>query len=118
MHNSARHRNGSTRGPENEQVAKEMLSTEDYSALNRQFCAPTHAPIPIVLYKGLGARVWDITGKEYIDFLSAFSVVNQGHCHPRIVSALKEQCQKLTLCTSAFQNETYPQLCKRICEVA
>ncbi|KAB8217739.1 pyridoxal phosphate-dependent transferase [Aspergillus novoparasiticus] len=103
--------------PRGERAVKETLTTEHYLALNRQFCAPTHAPIPIVLSRGVGARVWDITGKEYIDFLSAFSVVNQGHCHPRIISALKEQCQKLTLCTSAFQNETYPQLCKRICEL-
>lgn len=91
---------------------------QEYIALNEQFCAPTHAPIPIVLKKGQGARVWDIDGNEYIDFLSAFSVVNQGHCHPQILKAMMDQCQKLSLCTSAFQNESYPFLCKKVCEVS
>ncbi|OJZ83021.1 hypothetical protein ASPFODRAFT_89456, partial [Aspergillus luchuensis CBS 106.47] len=92
-------------------------TTQEYIALNEQFCAPTHAPIPIVLKKGQGARVWDIDGNEYIDFLSAFSVVNQGHCHPQILKAMMDQCQKLSLCTSAFQNESYPFLCKKVCEL-
>lgn len=67
--------------------------------------------------RGEGAHLWDIDGNEYIDFLSAFSVANQGHSHPRIVNAMIQQCQKLALCTSAFQNETYPLLCKKVCEV-
>lgn len=98
-------------------TAREHLSTEDYVHLNAQYCAPTHTPIPIVLAEGRGAHVWDIDGNEYIDFLSAFSVANQGHCHPRIVRTMMEQCQKLPLCTSAFQNDSYPLLCKKICEV-
>lgn len=95
-----------------------MLANIDYMEINARFCAPTHAPIPIVLKKGLGARVWDVGGNEYIDFLSAFSAVNQGHSHPRIVEAMIHQCQSLALCTSALQNETYPQLCEKICKVA
>uniref|UniRef100_A0A8H7N6F6 Ornithine aminotransferase n=1 Tax=Bionectria ochroleuca TaxID=29856 RepID=A0A8H7N6F6_BIOOC len=66
---------------------------------------------------GRGAHVWDVEGNEYIDFLSAFSVVNQDHCHPRIVEAMLEQCQQLALCTSALQNKTYPLLCKKICDL-
>ena len=61
--------------------------------------------------------MWDVEGKEYIDFLSAFSVVNQGHRHPKIVKAMTEQCEKISICTSAFQNEAYPVLCKKLCEV-
>ncbi|KAH7177105.1 putative ornithine aminotransferase [Dactylonectria macrodidyma] len=94
-----------------------MMTTEDYIDLNASFCSPTHTPIPIVLKKGLGARLWDIDGNEYIDLLSAFSVVNHGHGHPRIVDALVNQVEKLALCTSAFQNESYPVLCKKICEL-
>ncbi|KAL4971417.1 pyridoxal phosphate-dependent transferase [Aspergillus desertorum] len=93
------------------------LTTEDYVKLNARFCAPTHAPIPIVVERGHGARVWDIDGNEYIDFLSAFSVVNQGHCHPRIVEAMVSQSQKLAICTSALQNQHYPVLCKKACEL-
>lgn len=99
-------------------VAETKLTTDDYMKLNVQFCAPTHAPIPIVLKRGRGARVWDVERKEYIDFLSAFSVVNQGHCHPHIVNAMLDQCQKLSICTSAFQNEVYPLVCQKVCEVS
>lgn len=104
-------------GNQGQPAAHEPLGTEDYISVNAQFCAPTHAPIPIVLNKGQGARLWDIDGNEYIDFLSAFSVANQGHCHPQLVRAMIDQCQKLSICTSAFQNEAYPLLCKKICEV-
>ncbi|KAL4982400.1 pyridoxal phosphate-dependent transferase [Aspergillus falconensis] len=85
--------------------------------LKQQYCARTHASIPIILKCGHGARVWDIDGNEYIDFLCAISVVNQGHCHTRIVNAILEQGQQLAICTSAFQNEYYPRLCKRVCEL-
>ncbi|KAL2108246.1 hypothetical protein VUR80DRAFT_4077 [Thermomyces stellatus] len=94
-----------------------MLTTDDYMEINDRFCAPTHAPIPIVLNKGSGAHAWDVEGNEYIDFLSAFSVLNQGHCHPRIVEAMVRQCQNLALWTSALQNETYPQMCQKICQL-
>jgi ornithine--oxo-acid transaminase len=96
---------------------EEYLTTQKYMNINAQFCAPTHYPISIVLTHGQGARVWDVEGKEYIDFLSAFSVVNQGHCHPQIVKAMVEQCQRLTICTSAIQNKVYPLLCEKICKV-
>ncbi|WAO91475.1 Ornithine aminotransferase [Fusarium falciforme] len=94
-----------------------MLTTEEYAELSARYCAPTHLPIPIVIHKGEGARLRDIDGKEYIDFLSSFSVANQGHSHPRIVKAMIDQCQKIALCTSALQNETYPLLCKKICDL-
>jgi len=61
-------------------------------------------PLPVVLSKGEGAHVWDVEGKHYFDFLSAYSAVNQGHCHPRIINALTEQAKDLTLTSRAFHN--------------
>jgi acetylornithine/succinyldiaminopimelate/putrescine aminotransferase len=103
--------------PSFKEVLPNMLTTEEYAELSARYCAPTHLPIPIVIQKGEGARLRDIDGKEYIDFLSSFSVANQGHSHPHIVKAMIDQCQKIALCTSALQNETYPPLCKKICDV-
>jgi ornithine--oxo-acid transaminase len=60
--------------------------------------------LPVVLKKGKGVFVWDVEGKKYYDFLSAYSAVNQGHCHPRIISALNEQAKELTLTSRAFHN--------------
>ncbi|QEC69021.1 ornithine--oxo-acid transaminase [Panacibacter ginsenosidivorans] len=73
---------------------------EDYSAHN-------YHPIPVVLEKGSGVFVWDVDGKRYYDFLSGYSAVNQGHCHPRIINKLIEQSQKLTLCSRAFHNNLF-----------
>lgn len=72
--------------------------------LEDQFGAHNYHPIPVVLEKGQGVFVWDVEGKRYYDFLSAYSAVNQGHCHPRIIKALTEQAQKLTLTSRAFYN--------------
>jgi ornithine--oxo-acid transaminase len=69
-----------------------------------QFGAHNYHPLPVVLDKGEGAYVWDVEGKRYLDFLSAYSAVNQGHCHPRIIAKLIEQAQKLTLTSRAFYN--------------
>eukprot|EP00566_Odontella_aurita_P013152 CAMPEP_0113533910 /NCGR_PEP_ID=MMETSP0015_2-20120614/4875_1 /TAXON_ID=2838 /ORGANISM="Odontella" /LENGTH=459 /DNA_ID=CAMNT_0000433031 /DNA_START=116 /DNA_END=1495 /DNA_ORIENTATION=+ /assembly_acc=CAM_ASM_000160 len=67
--------------------------------------AHNYHPLPVVLNKGVGTKVWDIDGKCYYDFLSAYSAVNQGHCHPKIIGALTEQAQKLTLTSRAFHND-------------
>lgn len=69
--------------------------------------AHNYHPIPVVLNRGLGVHVWDVEGKQYIDFLAAYSAVNQGHCHPRIVSALIEQATILTLTSRAFHNDLF-----------
>lgn len=69
--------------------------------------AHNYHPIPVVLSRGLGCNVWDVDGKKYLDFLSAYSAVNQGHCHPRIVSALREQAEILTLTSRAFHNDQF-----------
>lgn len=73
--------------------------------LENTFGARNYKPLPVVLSKGKGVHVWDVEGKRYYDFLSAYSAVNQGHCHPRIIGALHEQSQKLTLTSRAFYNE-------------
>jgi ornithine--oxo-acid transaminase len=72
--------------------------------LENKFGAHNYHPIPVVLDRGEGVYVWDVEGKRYYDFLSAYSAVNQGHCHPKIINALLEQAQKLTLTSRAFYN--------------
>jgi len=73
------------------------------------YVAHTYHPIPVVFRRAEGVHVWDPEGKHYYDFLSAYSAVNQGHCHPDIIRALTTQAQKLTLCSRAFYNEVLPQ---------
>ena len=78
--------------------------SEHYIELEEKHGAHNYHPLPVVLEKGRGAKVWDMEGKEYFDFLSAYSAVNQGHCHPRIIAKLTEQAQKLTLTSRAFHS--------------
>lgn len=85
-------------------VAQHTLSQEAM-ALENKYGAQNYHPLPVVLSRGEGVYVWDVEGKKYFDFLSAYSSVNQGHCHPKIVSALTEQAQKLTLTSRAFYND-------------
>ncbi|MGI9159756.1 MAG: ornithine--oxo-acid transaminase [Saprospiraceae bacterium] len=80
------------------------LPAAGYIELEDKFNAHNYHPIPVVLERGAGVHVWDVEGKQYFDFLSAYSAVNQGHCHPRIVAALTAQAQKLTLTSRAFYN--------------
>ncbi|XLS30392.1 ornithine--oxo-acid transaminase [Flavobacteriaceae bacterium M23B6Z8] len=83
----------------------EKLSSHDAIALENKHGAHNYHPLPVVLQKGDGVYVWDVEGKRYYDFLSAYSAVNQGHCHPRIVSAMVEQAKTLTLTSRAFYND-------------
>jgi ornithine--oxo-acid transaminase len=78
--------------------------TEELIALEDQYGAHNYHPLPVVLAKGKGVFVYDVEGKEYYDFLSAYSAVNQGHCHPKIINALIDQAQELTLTSRAFYN--------------
>lgn len=77
----------------------------NYIDLENQFGAHNYHPLPVVLSKGLGSTVWDVKGKSYLDFLSAYSAVNQGHCHPKILETFYQQAQKLTLTSRAFYND-------------
>ncbi len=81
-----------------------QLSSNDYIAKEEKFGAHNYHPLPVVLTKGKGIFVWDVEGKKYFDFLAAYSAVNQGHCHPKIVKALTEQSQTLALTSRAFYN--------------
>jgi len=80
------------------------LSSADLMALEDAHGAHNYHPLPVVLDRGEGVHVWDVEGKKYFDFLSAYSAVNQGHCHPHIVGALQKQSQRLTLTSRAFYN--------------
>ncbi len=84
----------------------EKLSSQDLMQLENKYGAHNYHPLPIVLAKGQGAKVWDVEGKEYFDFLSAYSAVNQGHCNPKIVDAMIEQAKTLTLTSRAFFNDS------------
>jgi len=81
------------------------LTAQNLMDLEDKYGAHNYHPLPVVLSRGEGVYVWDVDGKRYYDFLSAYSAVNQGHCHPRIVNALKEQAEQLTLTSRAFYND-------------
>ncbi|MGP1990550.1 ornithine--oxo-acid transaminase [Zobellia laminariae] len=83
----------------------EKITSKDAIALEDKHGAHNYHPLPVVLTKGEGVYVWDVEGKKYYDFLSAYSAVNQGHCHPKIVGAMTEQAQRLTLTSRAFYND-------------
>ncbi|HRS18135.1 MAG TPA: ornithine--oxo-acid transaminase [Bacteroidales bacterium] len=80
------------------------MTPQDYMAREDKYGAHNYHPLPVVLEKGEGVYMWDVEGKKYYDFLSAYSAVNQGHCHPKIINALIEQSKKLTLTSRAFYN--------------
>ena len=86
-------------------MTSQKLTSEQAMALENQYGAHNYHPLPVVLSKGQGVYVWDVEDKRYYDFLSSYSAVNQGHCHPRIIKALTEQAQTLTLTSRAFYND-------------
>lgn len=88
----------------------------EYLAMEDQFGAHNYHPLPVVLERGEGVYMWDVEGKKYMDFLSGYSAVNQGHCHPKIVAALIDQAQKLTLTSRAFHNNVLGEYSKYITE--
>ncbi|HZH86486.1 MAG TPA: ornithine--oxo-acid transaminase [Brumimicrobium sp.] len=94
----------------------EKLSSEDLIKMEEKYGAHNYHPLPVVLAKGEGVHVWDVEGKHYYDFLSAYSAVNQGHCHPHIIGALKKQAETLTLTSRAFYNDTLGPFEKYITE--
>jgi ornithine--oxo-acid transaminase len=83
-----------------------IKNSQDAINLEDKYGAHNYHPLPVVLCRGEGIYVWDVEGKKYFDFLSAYSAVNQGHCHPKIIQALEEQSKKLTLTSRAFYNDT------------
>ena len=93
-----------------------ITSSQEAIALEDKYGAHNYHPLPVVLSKGDGVFLWDVEGKRYYDFLSAYSAVNQGHCHPRIIRALIEQAKELTLTSRAFYNDKLGLAEKFICE--
>ncbi len=83
----------------------QVKTSQEAIQLEDRYGAHNYHPLPVVLNKGEGVFLWDVEGKQYFDFLSAYSAVNQGHCHPRILKALQEQATKLTLTSRAFHND-------------
>ncbi len=97
-------------------MVESVTSGHEAIQLEEKYGAHNYHPLPVVLCKGEGVFVWDVEGKRYYDFLSAYSAVNQGHCHPRIVRALTEQAKELTLTSRAFYNDKLGVAEKYICE--
>lgn len=93
------------------------MNTQEIIQIEEQYGAHNYHPLDVVIEKAKGIWVWDVDGKKYMDCLAAYSAVNQGHCHPRIVNALKEQAEKVTLTSRAFRNAQLPFLCKELCEL-
>jgi len=98
-----------------EQKAK--MKPAEYIALEEQYNARNYKPLDVVLERGEGVWVWDVEGNKYMDFLAAYSALNQGHCHPRLVRALTEQAEKLALTSRAFRNDQLPLFAKELCEL-
>lgn len=99
------------------QTTIDMTSTSQYyTDLEEKYGAHNYHPLPVVLKKGKGVYVWDVDGKQYYDFLSGYSALNQGHCHPKLVEALIEQAQQLTLTSRAFQSDQLGEYAKYITE--
>ena len=90
-------------------------SSRECMALEEQYGAHTYHPLGVVLCKGSGVDVWDAEGKHYFDFLSGYSALNQGHCHPKIIRALVDQAKKLTLTSRAFYNDVLGEWNKYMC---
>lgn len=97
-------------------LAENLKSTDELIDLEQKHGAHNYHPLPVVLAKGEGVFVWDVDGKKYYDFLSAYSALNQGHCHPKIVKALQEQAETLTLTSRAFYNDVLGEYEKYLTE--
>lgn len=107
----APHANGAANGSPSRFHA---ATTESAIAAENEYAAHNYHPLPVVFSKAQGVNVWDPEGRQYMDFLSAYSAVNQGHCHPELVKALVEQASTLTLSSRAFHNDVFPKWAEKI----
>lgn len=96
------------------QIEERALRTQDYVELENRYGAHTYHPLDVVIERAEGVWVYDVEGRRYLDCLAAYSAVNQGHCHPRILQTLEEQARKVTLTSRAFRNQQLPLLCKEL----
>ena len=97
-------------------MVETINTSQEAILLEDKYGAHNYHPLPVVLSKGEGVFLWDVEGKRYYDFLSAYSAINQGHCHPRIINALIEQAKELTLTSRAFYNDKLGVAEKYVCE--
>ncbi len=93
------------------------MNAQDYIALEAKYGAKNYKPLDVVLERGEGIWVWDVEGRRYLDFLSAYSAVNQGHAHPTILKAMIDQATRLPLTSRAFRNNQYPLMAQELCEL-
>jgi len=93
------------------------MNTRDYISIEDKYNAHNYKPLDVVLTRGEGIWVWDVEGKRYLDFLSAYSAVNQGHAHPRILKVMVEQAARLPLTSRAFRNDQLPLLAQELCQL-
>ena len=98
-------------------VIEEVLRTHDFVELENEFGAHNYHPLDVVIERAGGVWVYDVDSKRYLDCLAAYSAVNQGHCHPKILKTLAEQANKVTLTSRAFRNDQLPLLCKELHEL-
>ena len=96
------------------QFIEQPLHTQDFVELENRYGAHNYHPLDVVIERAEGVWVYDVEGKRYLDCLAAYSAVNQGHCHPKILQTLQEQARKVTLTSRAFRNEQLPLLCKEL----
>lgn len=94
-----------------------MKKSQELIEISKQFSANNYHPLPVVLSRGQGIWVYDVDGNKYLDMLSSYSALNQGHCHPKILETLIYQANKLTLTSRAFHNDKFGPFCKYLCEV-
>ncbi|KAI6778817.1 Ornithine aminotransferase-like protein [Emericellopsis cladophorae] len=92
-------------------------STQSAIKAEEEFAAHNYHPLPVVFARAQGVHVWDPEGKQYLDFLSAYSAVNQGHCHPELIKALTDQASRLTLSSRAFYNDVFPRWAEKVKDV-
>ena len=95
-----------------------VSTSADLIRLEDTYGAHNYHPLDVVVSRARGVWVWDVEGNKYLDFLAAYSAVNQGHCHPKIVAALKEQAERVTLTSRAFRNDQLGPLCEELCKLA
>lgn len=112
----APHANGSGAPPSNPATNSRFHASSTDSAIKaeQEFAAHNYSPLPVVFSKAQGVHVWDPEGRQYLDFLSAYSAVNQGHCHPELVKALVDQAGRLTLSSRAFYNDVFPRWAEKV----
>jgi ornithine--oxo-acid transaminase len=89
-------------------------STDKAIAAENEYAAHNYHPLPVVFARARGVHIWDPEGRTYLDFLSAYSAVNQGHCHPELVKALADQAGRLTLSSRAFHNDVFPRWAEKV----